>query len=94
MSFLVGSIDTYTNGKTLNGIVSWLEKMWLLGLVSFLPIKAQENIREQRHKIAKLLGGKGEEVMGQARRYVEFHEPQAFHCTQLLLKLDRGGSRV
>lgn len=72
---------------TLSAIVKSLERRWGLTLVSFLPPVAQAQIIELQGCISGLWDKRpGENNIRHGRPYIEFYEPEQFHCTHLTLR--------
>ena len=77
---------------TLSAIVKNMEKRWGLTLISVLPPDAQARVEQLQQEISKIWGSYGEDSIRRGRLYVEFYQPQQFHCTHLtLIRSDPSG---
>ncbi len=76
---------SYVSEATLSAIVKNMERRWGLTLVSFFPPEVQEYVVQLQHKVSKLFGGHGKDSIRRGRLYIEFYQPQQFHCTHLTL---------
>jgi hypothetical protein len=81
-----------TNSSTTNeteallaAVVKNLEKRWGLTLASFLPLGAHGRILQLQREISRLIVADSAPSLRQGRFYIEFYEPQHFHCTHLTL---------
>ena len=80
--------------ETLNRVIRWMERSYILGLVSFLPKQIQEKIILVQEKIGTFFPATEDDVAASTRKYIEIQPGNAFHFTQLLLRFDRDGSRM
>jgi len=76
---------SYVSEATLCAIVKNMERRWGLALVSFFTPEAQERVVLLQHEISKLWGECGKDSIRRGRLYIEFYQPQQFHCTHLTL---------
>ncbi len=80
---------TYISSETTNWIMRFLERRWGLALVSFLPLDAQQWLVQLQHEISRLIVGEQDNEFNDSRTYIEYHNPEQFHCTHFVLARKR-----